>query len=1079
MAPLAKDPGRVRLGAFALDLRSGELHALESDAATPKVVLREQPFQILRMLIEAAGGIVTRGEIKKALWPNDTIVDFDHSINVAIGVLRRALADSAASPSYIETVARRGYRLLVAVEPMEAGDRAGEGDAGARETPAPGDMTGRKVGHYRVLEMLGGGGMGLVYKAEDLKLGRSVALKFLPEELATDPVALQRFEREARTASALNHPNICTIHDIEEYGGRPFIAMELLEGETLQQHLAASPQPIGALPLIDIAVQACAGLQAAHDLDIVHRDVKPANIFLTKQGPVKVLDFGIAKLVASADLPVSEIEGHDPPAIHRTIEPELTRAGASVGTAGYMSPEQVRKEPLDGRSDLFSLGLVLYEMATGRRAFAGHTAAGVHAAILEETPPPASEVNPAIPAALDAIIGRALQKDRARRYQTAAELRQDLERVRQAAEPPAKTRTRSWLVAAVVVPLLLASGIWLQSRGGGRAVVTLSPSDTIVIAHVTNQTSDRVFGEALYTGLRVSLEQTPYLNVLADLKVLSTLRQLGITDPGITPDRALDVCRETNSRLVVATSIADAGNRMRIELTGLDCSTGAEVVRVQHDAVSRDAVIRTLGDAAAQLRARLGEPAESLKRFNAALDVATSASPEALELLTLGYRRQLAGSSRDAIPLYERASKADPNFVLAHSALSAAYSNLNQTALAAASGQRAYALRDRLTAPARFNIESAYYRVAGDQERSCAILSEWVQTFPHDLIARNNLALCLSDLGQLDRSLGETREAVRLLPAPFSYAELISRSVLVNRFDEAKLTFDEALRLGFDSPAMRHTRALVAYLENDQVSLEQQWQWAAGKPEPMRLFLIGRAMIEARDGRFRASARTEQQAAAAAAEAGSAFTFPLTSALFRADAGLQPPPPVMSAIGPRDLFARLLAAMTLARTGHAAQANAVAGELRRDFPSHTMVQGYALPMLDAAMKLHAQDHAGAVRALQPASKYELSNWGPLPNLYAAYLRGLALLQLRDGAAAAIEFRKVLEHRGLVGRAGIGALARLQLARAQHLFGDQAAALKSYEAFMALWQDADTDTPIYREAAAEYRRQQEIVRRASS
>src|SRR6266851_1626752 len=394
---------RVRFGSFELNLESGELRSIgTADAnndASNKVLLREQSLQVLRMLIERKGKIVTREEIRKKLWPNDTIVDFDHSINATIKTLRRALGDSADNPKYIETLARRGYRLRLPVEWLESTTGFPRArDPSAPVFPDPGGLIGRKVSHYRVLEVIGAGGMGMVYKAEDLKLGRSVALKFLPEDLAGDPVTLQRFEREAQTASALNHPNICTIYEIEEHEGQPFIVMELLEGETLRNRIAASePKAIPVPALLDIAIQICNGLQAAHDKAIIHRDIKPANFFLTKQGTVKILDFGLAKLAASREsagkdpAEASPETASSPPSEESSTRSDriftsLTRPGTTAGTAGYMSPEQVRKERLDVRTDLFSFGMVLYEMAAGRRAFEGETVAAIHDAILNQMP---------------------------------------------------------------------------------------------------------------------------------------------------------------------------------------------------------------------------------------------------------------------------------------------------------------------------------------------------------------------------------------------------------------------------------------------------------------------------------------------------------------------------------------------------------------------------------------------------------------------------------------------------------------------------------------------------------------------
>ena len=454
---------RVRFGDFELHLISGELSNGDG-----KLLLQQQPLQILRMLIERDGEPVTRDEIKSKLWPNDTIVEFDQSINAVIRNLRKALGDSADQPTYIETLARRGYRLKVSVEwiadPLDDVSALGH-DAPLRQR-ADSNLIGQKVSHYRVLEVIGGGGMGMVYKAEDLKLGREVALKFLPPELATDEVALQRFEREAQAASSLDHPNICTIHAVEEHNGQPFIVMQLLHGQTLRDRLGALAAEHRTLPLeelLNIAQQICDGLEAAHAKGIIHRDIKPANIFLTSKGAVKILDFGLAKLVSAIEQPEmdplatesSAAAAAARPAKSVPLDTTLTRLGVALGTAGYMSPEQVRGEKLDARTDLFSLGLVIYEMAAGQRAFHGETAAVVHNAILHTVPVPVRQLNSEIPGQLEAAISKALEKDREKRSQSAADLSHELTRVRIHAEAQygtAKWKSRAvWLATAVLL----------------------------------------------------------------------------------------------------------------------------------------------------------------------------------------------------------------------------------------------------------------------------------------------------------------------------------------------------------------------------------------------------------------------------------------------------------------------------------------------------------------------------------------------------------------------------------------------------------------------------------------------------
>lgn len=1077
--------GRVRFGGFEVDLRSGELCPVGTMDGDGKTLLREQSLKVLRMLIESGGRIVTREEIKGKLWPNDTVVDFDHSINTTVKILRRALSDSADNPQYIQTLARRGYRLLVSTEWLEKSTPPGS-PTPTQALPGPASLIGRKVSHYRVLEVIGGGGMGMVYRAEDLKLGRRVALKFLPEELANDPVSLRRLEREAQTASSLNHPNICTIYAIEEYEGQPFIVMELLEGDTLL-HREGPPAPKAIQPaaLLGIAIQICHGLQAAHDKGIIHRDIKPTNIFLTKEGPVKILDFGLAKL-ASLEMvvetdPSEGVVKSLPPQTEsgvakeagketsRGVHANLTRTGIAIGTARYMSPEQVRKEKLDARTDLFSFGLVLYEMATGRRAFTGETTAMVHDAILNQTPSAVNDLNSTVPRGLDSVIAKALEKDRWRRYQSAAEMQADLERVRREMHP-VRRRLRRWLASAELL-VVVAAGAWTYRDYRNR--VTLSADDTIVIADVNNQTSDPVFDDALKRALFIGLEQTPYLSVLASDKVSGALRLLNLPgDAKVTPEIARQVCLRTNSKIMISSSIADAGNRFRIELDAIACQSGNTIARVREDASRRNEIVRLLGVSAAQLRGKLGEPSASIAKFNKPLEQATSPSPEAIQQLEEGYRRHVALDLRGAIQNYEHAIELDPDFGLAYAALGAAHGPLGESALAATAYRKAFELRTRLTELARFNVEEFYYDgVTGEQEKAYAILSQWVQTFPRDVIGQNNLSKCLVALGQPERAADGAREAARLLATPFSYQTWMLHSILADRLEEATAVFDEAQKLKFDPPYLRLDRVWLAFVQKDEPAMQEQWKWAAGKPGA-NLLLSQRSHVEAYYGHFREARHFAEQAIHLTTKSdvlslsGRSGDEALEEAGVGNLAQAQRLAARTLAIAPnRDT--RLLVALAFARAGDIGQAQRLVDGLSQDAPLNTVVQKYCLPTIRAAMKLHENDPAGAVEVLRPTVPYDLAYPNCFNDLYPAYIRGLAYLQMGEGRLAAAEFQKLFDHPGIVGTDVIGALAYLQLARAQKVMGDQAAARKSYEDFLTLWKNADSDIPIYQQAKAEY------------
>jgi eukaryotic-like serine/threonine-protein kinase len=1076
---------RVRLGAFEVDLRSGELYPAGIADDDGKTLLREQPFQVLRMLIEAGGEVVTRNEIRKRLWPHDTIVDFDHSINVAIGILRRTLGDSADNPQYIETLARRGYRLLVPVQWQESTEDSPKPEDLQTAAPVPanrgGGLTGSRVSHYRVLEVLGVGGMGVVYRAEDLKLARPVALKFLAEEVAEQPKAIQRFEREAQTASALNHPNICTIYGIEHFEGNPFIIMELLEGEALSTRLGRSHGPLALTALLDIAIQVCSGLQAAHAKGIIHRDVKPGNIFLTKDASAKILDFGLAKLASSEEEQVPTTESTSL-ALSRRLQEQPTQqsssqvlpslTGTALGTVAYMSPEQIRREKLDCRTDLFSFGSVLYEMATGCRAFPGESIEVVDEAILHQTPSSARVLNSAVPQPLNTIICKALEKDRARRYQSAAEMRKDLLRMRK--EPrPGVHLARSWLAMAAAILVLITAAGALYSRFHRR--ITLSSSDTVVLADMSNQTGDTALDDGMNLALQLALQQTPYLNLLGSDKVHETLRLLRVSeDTRITQDVALEICRKTNSRAVISAFIRDAGNRFRVGLGAIDCQSGKALEQVVHEADSREDIVRTFGLSASQLRLKLGESSDSVRRFNQPLDQATSASPDALQFLALGYKKHLSGDIPGALAYYGRAIEKDPNFGLAYAAQASGNKWLHKRAQSLIGSTRAFELRNRLTVPARFQVETLYYlegRTEWDKE--CRVGQEWVQTFPRDVIARINFSSCLQYLGRHDEELVQAREAARLLPSEPTLTSLLGAAVNAQRLNEAREAYEEAVSRGLDSAALHLQHARLAFLQNDNSGMQKEWAWASQDPARGRFVLYRESIAEGFYGRSRNAHRLAQRDIASSMKAGflsDAAGFEGLEALSDAEIGNLRQSQVLVTDAVRksqDRIVLILAAFTFARAGNTNQSQELMEKLNQLFPDDLTIQAFSLPATRAAIKLEENDPAAAIDILRPVTPYDLALNDGFYYVYPAYLRGLAYLQLKKGDLAAAEFRKVLEHSGVGAGFVTGALSILQLGRAQVAMHDEEAARKSYEDFLALWTNADPDLPIYKEAKAEY------------
>lgn len=912
---------------------------------------------------------------------------------------------------------------------------------------------GKQVGHFRIISKIGSGGMGDVFLADDTKLDRKVAIKFLNEKFSKDEALLNRFIQEAKAASALNHPNILTVFEIGDHEGMQYMSAEYIDGKTLRDRMKSR---VTFDEIMSISIQTAEALSAAHQAGIVHRDVKPENVMVRSDGYVKVLDFGLVKLTE-----VFNSDGED-----ETKKLVKTNPGVVMGTVAYMSPEQARGKPTDARSDVFSFGIMLYEMLAGKLPFSGETMTDTLSSIISSEPQPISSLAPHIPRELQRIVQKTLKKKREQRYQTTKDLLVDLKELRDELQIEAKLEQ----TAVPSKPEVSQSSAprHTTSSGGGA-------KDSLLLTEFENTTGETIFDQTLKMALAFSLAQSPFLDIVPDSKVSQTLRLMGrLPDERVTKELGEEICMRQNLKAFITGSITKFGEIYVLTLEAINARNNESLGREFEQVNSREDVLNALTRAAAGLREKLGESLSSIEKFNVPGESITTSSLEALKIFVLGREQIVNGRQFEAIPFYKKALEIDPKFALAYTELAVVYRNTDQWKLAAEMTTEAFALRDAVSESEKLRITYYYHNfVQGELDKAIDTLELWRNTYPNFVVSYVSLSDSMERLGQSEKAVAFAREGIRIDPHYATiYMNLVESLVSLGRNDEAKETCQIAFDRKLDGTYFHLFPLIIGFVENDTAAIAENLRWFAGRDDEHLAFDV-QARAAAVKGQWRTAqdfsrrsvdlathTNAKEVAGKYAAEQAVRVVFwssgtglpSKDDTTLRSVLRAQTNKAINLEKGQQVIVTNALA---LAIAGQSDEATVLLKGMMADRPKDTLLRHLWAPTIKAALWLQAGKLKEAVEELEITERLEKAG-----EFIPQYLRGLALLMLNRNKDAAVEFDKILNFRGEAPLSSLYPLAQLGKARATKDPVD-------YEKFFDLWKDADTDMPALVAAKKEF------------